>query len=131
MRILVCGDRDWTDHCIIQAVVNGFIPAWLQAMDPESSVEDQIVIHGDARGADTIAGRFARRHPALIEVAYPADWDSYGRSAGPIRNTQMLKEGMPDVVLAFHDDIKSSKGTAHMVRIAKKAGVPTYVISRA
>lgn len=61
---------------------------------------------------------------------YPADWEKYGKVAGPIRNQQMLDEGKPDVVYAFTDDLSNSRGTADMCRRANKAGVPVYVIGR-
>lgn len=53
-------------------------------------------------------------------IVYHADWNAHGRSAGPIRNAKMLAEGKPDLVVAF----PGGKGTAHMVGIARKAGVP-------
>jgi hypothetical protein len=40
----------------------------------------------------------------------------------------MLTEGSPDLVLAFHDDLERSKGTKHMVGIARKAKVPVRVV---
>ena len=86
-----------------------------------------VIIEGDARGADRMAGEIAKELKIPLEV-YPADWNQYGKAAGPIRNTQMLKEGKPDKVLAFHDDIDSSKGTAHMVKIALKAGIPVLIV---
>lgn len=55
---------------------------------------------------------------------FKADWNKYGKSAGPMRNIQMLKEGKPDVVVAF----QGGKGTAHMVKIAKEAGVKVIQI---
>jgi UDP-N-acetylmuramoylalanine-D-glutamate ligase len=54
---------------------------------------------------------------------YPAKWDLHGKSAGPIRNQQMLDTGV-DLVIAF----PGGKGTAHMVSIAKKAGVKVVEI---
>jgi hypothetical protein len=59
--------------------------------------------------------------------SFPADWEQYGRAAGPIRNQQML-EAKPDRVFAFHEDLEHSKGTGDMVRRARKAGVPVEVI---
>ena len=59
---------------------------------------------------------------------YPADWARHGKRAGPLRNLRMLHEGRPDLVLAFHDDIENSKGTAHMVTIAQRAGVDVRLI---
>ena len=57
-------------------------------------------------------------------IGFPAQWDKYGKSAGVIRNQQMLDEGKPDTVVYFHDNIERSKGTKDMVSRAKKAGLP-------
>lgn len=50
---------------------------------------------------------------------YPADWARFGKSAGYLRNKQMLEEGKPDLVVAF----PGGRGTANMIAIAMKAGV--------
>ena len=59
---------------------------------------------------------------------FPADWIRHGRAAGPIRNEQMLREGCPDLVVAFHDDPGLGRGTADMVRRALAAGVPVRFV---
>ena len=58
--------------------------------------------------------------------ACPAEWDTFGKAAGPIRNGWMLKME-PDLVLAFHNDIRQSKGTANMVSIARKKGIEVKI----
>lgn len=112
--ILLCGDRNWTDEKLIRTVLND----WLRP-------KHDTVIHGDARGADKLGAWVARQSgvPPNRIIAYRADWKKYGKAAGPIRNQRMLKEGNPDLVLAFHHDIEHSKGTKHMIDIARKAGV--------
>lgn len=107
MRVLVCGDRHWNDYKIIRRELLNF---------PKGTV----VIHGNAKGADSIAGAITLEL-GLKEEKYDAEWDIYGKAAGPIRNRRMLHEGEPDVVLAFHKDIESSKGTKDMVSIARNA----------
>jgi len=104
--ILVCGDRKWTDRALVTAALARF---------PKSVT----VIHGGAKGADTIAGEEAARLGMNVAV-YNAEWERYGRGAGPIRNERMLKEGRPHTVLAFHDDLANSKGTASMLRLSLK-----------
>src|SRR5512146_256267 len=94
-RVLVCGDREWDDFDLIYERMGGL---------PEGSV----VIHGGARGADKLAGRAAKERGHKVQV-FVADWDKLGKSAGPRRNSQMLTEGKPDYVWAFHDDIENSK----------------------
>jgi hypothetical protein len=109
MRILICGDRHWTDRRSIEA--------YLSKYEPETTV----VVHGGAQGADTIAGEAAVQMGMVVEK-YLADWQQYGRAAGPIRNRQML-DSQVDLVVWFHLDIDSSKGTKNMVAEADRAGV--------
>lgn len=120
-RILVCGSRHWTDEDTIRAALAAF---------PSNT----LVIHGDngnanyTRGADRIAARIAKELFDCAPLAFPADWDRYGLAAGPRRNREMA-ETRPDVVLAFHDDIEKSKGTKHMVGLARGMGIPVAIIS--
>lgn len=113
MRILICGGREFTDFYTLDLTLRNVIKA------------GDVIIHGGARGADTLAGRWAEQNGYEV-VVFKADWLKNGRSAGPIRNQQMLDEGKPDVVIAF--PTKDSIGTWDMVRRAKKAGRPTTVV---
>jgi hypothetical protein len=113
MRILVCGDRNWADRKFIAEV--------LEDMKDNFSTW-QVLIEGEAPGADSIAAKWARRNGITV-FAFPADWDLYGRAAGPIRNKQMLDEGKPDMVIAFHDNIEESRGTRNMLTILRKSGM--------
>jgi hypothetical protein len=108
MRLLVCGGRDFSDTVNANKV--------LDAMHRALGID--VVIEGDARGADRIAGYWARRN-RIDNLKFPADWNAHGRAAGAIRNQQMLDEGRPSHVLAF----PGGRGTADMVRRAKAAGV--------
>ena len=81
-------------------------------------IQPRVVIHGACKGADVLAGQAAHILDIQVEE-YPAEWGRYGRAAGPIRNQQMLDEGRPDCLLAFHSDIRKSKGTADKIRRAK------------
>lgn len=68
----------------------------------------------------------------VVHYQYPADWNQYGKTAGPIRNSLMLAQHPDiDLVLAFHDDLEgSSKGTLDMVRKAQKGGIEVWVYAR-
>lgn len=126
MRVLVCGSRTWDDQTPIDVVLSGLVV--------ENDGFGLTIIHGAARGADTLAAGSAEclvQGYDLPEIeAYPADWEAHGKAAGPIRNQRMLDEAKPDVVWAFCDDLGASKGTADMVRRARKAGIPVYLVSR-
>jgi hypothetical protein len=115
VRVLVCGDRNWGDNEMIGRVMKAL------------PVEGTTLIEGEARGADTAARDWGFYLGWTVE-RYAADWDKYGKSAGPIRNRQML-DARPDIVFAFHDDIENSRGTKNMVEQATKAGIPVGVFS--
>ena len=108
MRVLVCGDRNWKAKHIIMQVLQ--------------QVKPKIVIEGGANGADTLARECAKELHIDVEE-YVAEWQMYGTAAGPIRNRKMLMNGKPELVLAFHDNIDSSKGTRNMIKIALNAKI--------
>ena len=112
MKILICGDRDWTDD----ATISTFLHSW---------PKDTVIIHGDCRGADSIAGKIAKEIGLIVE-AYPAQWTKYHEEAGPIRNAQMLDEGKPDMVVYFHHNLAESKGTKNMVMQANYANIRVF-----
>jgi hypothetical protein len=82
--------------------------------------EECTLIHGNARGADTMAAEIATALKMNVET-YPARWDIYGRGAGPIRNQEMVDSGA-GICLAFL--VPGSIGTADCVKRAEKAGIP-------
>jgi hypothetical protein len=105
MRILVCGDRHWRNMAAIERELKKFPPG-------------TVVIHGGLKGADTL-GAFVADKLGFEVIPFDAKWQIYGRGAGPIRNQQMIDEGKPDLVLAFHENISESVGTKDMVNRAK------------
>ena len=109
-RVLVCGGRDFDGYAYLKSVLDLLPP------DP-----NRVFCHGGARGADSLAGRYCKEHGLPCEVFY-ADWNQHGKAAGYIRNQQMVTEFKPDVVIAF----QGGRGTADMVRRAKKAGIETF-----
>jgi hypothetical protein len=116
-KILVCGSRTYNNHDTINTVLTG-----LYATHGRFTL-----IHGAAKGADTLADEWAN-NTLCATVRVPANWELHGKSAGPIRNKQMLDYG-PHLVVAFVDKpLHESRGTNHMVTIARAAGVRTLVL---
>lgn len=112
IRVMVTGSRDWTERGIIRSA--------LTQVSRNPGVESVTVVHGAARGADSIAADAAQTLGYAVE-AHPADWETYGKAAGVIRNTEMLNSGI-DFVLAFQKG--GSRGTAHAVKAARLRGIP-------
>lgn len=111
MRVLVCGGRDYNTVGDAHKILNALCQLR----------QFTCVIHGAAPGADTIAANWAKHNGIPVE-AYPADWNKWGARAGPMRNAQMLREGRPDLVVAF----AGGRGTANMIHQAEKAGVRVF-----
>lgn len=129
-RVLICGDRNWglPNGLDAEALALATQQRCVLATYVATLPTDSIIIEGEAKGADRFAGIYAEA-VGLEVLRFPAQWDKHGRAAGPIRNKQMLTEGKPTLVVAFHDDIENSKGTKNMLTQAKRASVPTRVIT--
>lgn len=111
-RLLVCGGRDFQDMDFLE---------WAMADVRPWCVLRPLVIQGGAKGADALAKRYAAAMGWPC-AELPALWDNYGKRAGSLRNEWMLDLLMPDLVIA----LPGGKGTAHMVRIATKAGIDVF-----
>ena len=124
MKILVCGDRNWSNQKRMYDFldeIDGY------GICDNSKKKVYRVIEGEARGADTMARLWAESRNINVEP-HPANWARYGRGAGPIRNREMLKS-QPDLVIAFHNYIKTSKGTLDMLKVALKAGISCILVT--
>jgi hypothetical protein len=142
-RILVCGSREFLgitrDHLKVQIESN--VVARLERLAkagwPKSGIT---IVHGGAKGVDSIAERVARELGIRTEVHIPAFIDTaflenvtdmddpdeivraWNRRAPLRRNHQMLKSGV-DVVLAFTPPVVTS-GTGHTMSEARRLSVP-------
>lgn len=107
LRVIVCGGRNFNGKLTLYDILD----------DLHHFEGIAQVIHGNARGADALAGKWARER-GIEEVPCPALWEKYGKSAGIKRNEYMLTLS-PDKVVAF----PGGRGTAHMIRIAREANI--------
>jgi hypothetical protein len=112
--VLVCGSRSWSNALKVHDAIGDLALEWDEPLT---------IIHGGARGADSIADEVARDMNYHIERV-PADW-SKGKSAGVLRNLQML-DMEPAIVLAFWDG--QSRGTLHTISEATRRGIPVRIV---
>lgn len=108
LTVLVCGGRTYTNKEKVYEV--------LSYIHKDKNIT--VLIHGAAKGADSIAGYWAREN-SIKEKQCPALWNTYGKAAGIIRNQKMLDDNKVDLVVAF----PGGKGTADMSQRAKKANI--------
>lgn len=114
MVVLVCGSRTYSDYSKVYECLK--------------NIDTSLVIAGGCRGADTLAA-IAAKACGYPFREFPADWQRFGKAAGPIRNQKMLDEGKPDLVIAFHPQLAQSKGTKDMILRAIRHGIPFQLIS--
>jgi hypothetical protein len=108
VKVLVCGGRDYKNTAEMYHV--------LDKLHLERTFT--MLIEGDARGADKLAGKWAEdRGVQLVKV--PANWAGQGLAAGTKRNTLMLDLIDVDLVVAF----TGGTGTSNMMFQAYKRGI--------
>ncbi len=117
LRVIVCGGRNFRDY--------GRMCRVLDALDLLHGID--VVIQGNARGADTLANRWGVERGKTV-LGYPAQWEredgTIDRGAGIKRNQQMIDQGRADACVAF----PGGRGTEDMIRRARAAGLRMKVI---
>ena len=120
MRVLICGGRNLDSYEVWNWLERHLKSEIQHLRKPgQKSVSVSCIIHGGARGADEGAASWGESEHAKV-LCFPANWKKHGRSAGPIRNQQMIDSGKPDVCVAF----PGGRGTADMVSRAASVGIP-------
>ena len=115
-RVIVAGSRTFLDYDLMCRELDNLF--WIS---PEFENRDIKIVSGMADGADTLAIRYADEHQ-LTKILFPANWKSYKRIAGFLRNEDMLSVATHLVV--FWDG--KSSGTRHMIEIARAKGIPVW-----
>jgi len=110
MKTIIAGSRGITDYQLVAAAV------------AESGFDVTVVVSGGAKGVDSLGERWALEHGVPVERVLP-DWRRYGRGAGLVRNAEMIDGA--DALVALWDG--ASRGTAHVIRMARKRGLSVHV----
>lgn len=116
MKLIVAGGRDFVDTQMMITVLLDLVEKGKIDPNPE-------LVCGMARGADILAFRLWKSENMQIHV-FPAEWDTYGKSAGFRRNKEMGE--FADAAVCFWDG--KSKGTKHMIDIMQRLNKPVYVV---
>lgn len=112
-RIAVIGSRTFNDYDLLRdTILSKFNPSDIQE-----------IVSGGARGADKLGEQFAQEFGLKTNIFLP-DWERYGKRAGFIRNTDIIKNS--DLVFAFWDE--KSTGTLNSINTAKKLNIPVIII---
>lgn len=103
MMIGVIGSRTFNDYKLLSKVLDLY------------KNFDYIIVSGGANGADSLSEKYAKENNIKTNIYLP-DWKKYGKSAGFIRNNDIVNNS--DIIIAFWDG--KSKGTKHSISLAKK-----------
>lgn len=118
MKVIIAGSRTFNDYILLDEVVSSILNSMVNI--PMNNFE---IVSGGARGADKLGEVYATKNNFKLRI-FPADWLNLGRKAGYIRNEEMAKYA--DVLIAFWDG--ESKGTKHMIDLAKKYNLKVTII---
>jgi len=121
-RVIIAGSRKFNDYNKMLFTVDRI---GLHLINTIDQVE---IISGHALGADSLGEKLAKAYGYPLKI-FPADWDTYGRAAGPIRNEQMAKYAAAadrGILVAF--PVGESRGTRNMIKLAKQYGLETEVV---
>jgi len=119
MKVIIAGSRFLVNE-----------EAWFERLDEFQEklqriahIEITEVVCGMQRGADLIGKAWAESKNIPVKD-FPADWDTYIKAAGPIRNKQMADYA--DEAIVIWDG--ESRGSKNMIETMKKLGKPVYEV---
>lgn len=113
MKLIVAGSREFTDYFLVKQ--------YLDKIAQDNVIE--CIISGMARGADMLGWKWAKENNVRVIECY-AEWNTYGKRAGYMRNERMAALGTH--LLAFHN--LTSRGTKHMIDIARGKGLKVKIV---
>lgn len=116
-KVIIAGGRDFDQWPLLKKKCD-------RVLDKKRKEFDIEIVSGKAKGADSLGEKYAELKGYRVKE-FPADWDTHGKKAGPIRNGQMADYA--DALIAFHDGV--SRGTANMIKQAKEKGLAVRVIA--
>lgn len=114
MKLIIAGTRNFTNYQKLRKACDHFL-------QDQNNIE---IVSGACRGADKLGEQYAKERNIKI-TRFPANWNKYGKAAGPKRNQQMASYA--DALIVFWDG--KSKGTLNMIEFANKNKLSVTVIS--
>lgn len=115
-NLLIAGGRDFSNYDLLARRCAAYIAE-------NCGVQELTILSGCASGADSLGEQFAKEYQLQCRF-FPAQWEKFGRAAGPMRNRQMAQ--VADGAVVFWDG--RSRGTRSMIGYLRQMGVPFEVV---
>ena len=112
LKIVIAGCRNYNNYYEAKE----YIDFCIREIKKNNTI---VILSGGCKGTDMLGERYAIENGYEIRK-FVANWDKYGKAAGPIRNEQMAIEA--DYIICFWD--YKSRGTKSMIENAKKYSKP-------
>lgn len=109
MKTIIAGSRHINDYEALKKAID--LAEW----------DITEVVSGNCRGVDCMGEQWAEENGVPVKV-FPADWITYGRTAGELRNRQMAEYA--DGLILLWDG--RSPGASCMLRESTKAGIEIH-----
>lgn len=123
-RVLFTGSRTFDRQDIIWGALDIIANAAL-----ESGYDRVVLVHGACpTGGDAHADAWYRAKRGEMPLGverHPANWKSFGKRAGFVRNTDMVVMGADVCLAAIRDE---SKGASMCAELADRAGITVQVL---
>jgi hypothetical protein len=115
MKCIIAGSRDLNDYEMVDEAVR------------LSGFRITEVLSGTARGVDQLGEAWAASNGVAVR-RFPADWRRFGRRAGRLRNEEMVAAARQagGALIAVWNGV--SPGTRHTIEIARRAGLPVFIL---
>ena len=112
MRVVIAGSRGISNYKLLQLCIE------------MADIYIDEVVSGNANGVDRMGEKWAEENNAIIKQFIP-DWDTHGKSAGPIRNVEMAEYCHAAIIIWDG----SSKGTFNMIDNIRRLKKPLFLTS--
>ena len=111
MRVIVAGSRGIKDYELICRVI------------ADSGFDITTLVSGGADGVDRLGERWATERGIPVD-RFNAQWDLYGKKAGPYRNQKMAEDADALVAVMVR---RGSRGTQDMLTRARTIGLRIHL----
>lgn len=114
-KIVIAGCRDFNNYDLAKQHIDFCI-------NNIKKKYELVFVSGGCKGADLLGERYAKENDYALEI-HPANWEKYGKAAGPIRNKKMAEDC--DYAICFWNG--KSKGTKSMINYARMLNKPIRI----
>jgi hypothetical protein len=116
IKIGICGSRNFSEY--------SFFAEKLELLISNLEGEIEFLSGGCFSGADKLIKIYSEQNGYKL-IEYLPDYIAYPNKSAPLKRNHTIVENSTHLI-AFFDG--SSKGTAYIIKLAEKKGIPTRII---